>query len=306
MFPALALLTMIIGQICQERCAVLHGDILGLDLNILGIFLYSLLLLSTVVYKKLYPRDWLMKAIAALVTTGIGAEIILVKFQVQNDTYCPKCLISGLFFFAMFLVVARNLRKWSVILLVVLGALFASFTFSGSVTPSYAGDIRYPDFGNEKAGLEIIVYSDYFCPACGKADDEINNALRKLKDKARIRFVDVPLHAGSLEYAEVFLYAWFESGNKLESALKVREILFEAAKTKTDQYGIIKLLAAKGISFKTDKDRARDIFRGFYNPLMQMDKISSTPSVVVVKGKSRKTYVGGAEILKALKEVSAS
>jgi len=304
-FPALALLALVIGQICQEKCAVLRGDILGLDLNIAGIFLYSLLLVSTVFYLKFYPRDWFMKAIAAVVSAGMGAEIILVKFQIQNNTYCPKCLISGVFFLAMFFVVAPNLKKWVVILLIVLGALFTSVTFNGAVTPSYAEDVKYPGFGSEKAGIEVIVYSDYFCPACGKTDEVINIGLRKLRDKATIRFVDVPLHAGSLEYAEVFLYAWFESGNNLESAIKVRETLFEAAKTKTDQSGVIKILAARGIPLKADRNKAREIFLGLYNPLMKTDKINSTPSMVVVKGDSRKTYVGGAEILKALGEISA-
>lgn len=304
-FPALALLTLVIGQVCQERCAVLRGDILGLDLNVMGIFLYSLLLVATVFYKKLYPRDWFMKAIAAVVSAGAGAEMILVKFQVQNNTYCPKCLISGFFFLAMFFVVAPNLKKWVVICWIVAGALFASVTFNGSVVPSYAEDIKYPAFGSERAQVEIIVYSDYLCPACSKADEQINSALRKLKSKARIRFVDVPIHAGSLEYAEVFLYAWFESGDNLESAIKVRETLFEAAKTKTDQLGVIKVLTAKGIPFREDKNKAREIFRAYYNPMMKADKINSTPSLVVIKGNSRKTYVGGAEILKALGEVSA-
>ncbi len=284
---------------------MLRGDILGLDLNIMGIILYSLLLVSTVFYLKFYPRDWFMKAIAAVVSVGMGAEIILVKFQVQNNTYCPKCIISGFFFLTMFFVVAPSLKKWVLILLIVLGALFTSVTFNGSVTPSYAEEIRYPVFGSEKAGIEIIVYSDYFCPACGKTDEQINIALRKLRDKATIRFVDVPLHPGSLDYAELFLYAWFESGNNLESAIKVRETLFEAAKTKTDQPGVTKILTAKGIPYKIDRNRAREIFRSVYNPMMQTDKIRGTPSLAVVKGDSRKTYVGGAEILKALGEIAA-
>lgn len=304
-FPALALLTLIIGQICQERCSVLRGDILGLDLNIMGIAIYSLLLVATLFYSKFYPRDWFMKAIAAVVSAGIGAEMILIRFQVQNNTYCPKCLISGFFFLAMFFVVAPTLRKWAVICCLVAGALFASVTFNGSVVPSYAEDIKYPAFGSEKAQVELIIYSDYLCPACSKADDRINSALRKLENKARIRFVDVPTHATSLDYAEIFLYAWFESGDNLGTAIKVREMLFEEAKKKTDQLGVIKVLTAKGIPFRVDKSKAREIFRSYYNPMMKTDKINSTPSLVVVKGTSRKTYVGGVEILKALGEVSA-
>lgn len=304
-FPALSLLTLVIGQVCSERCAVLRGDMLGLDLNIMGMLLYFLLLVSTVLYRKFYPRDRLIKMVAAVVSAGIGAELILVKFMIQNNTYCPKCLISGFFFLAMFFMVAPRLKKWVVILLIVVGALFTSATFSGSVTPTYAQDIKYPVFGSEKAQIEIIVYSDYFCPHCEKAEEQINAALRKLKNKVTIRFVDVPRVANSLQYAEVFLYAWFESGNNLEAAIRVRDALFDAAKTKMDAAGVMKILTAKGIPFKEDKNKAREIFLGLYNPLLKTDKIESTPSLVVVKGGSRKTYVGGAEIQRALAEILA-
>jgi thiol:disulfide interchange protein DsbA len=305
-FPTLALITVVIGQLCANACAFIRGDILGLDLNIFGILFYSLLLVIAVLYRKVYPKEWLMKALAAIASIGMGAELILIKFQVQNGVYCPKCLISGFFFVVMFFVVAPHLKKWVVILLVFLGVFFASFTFSGSVIPSYAEEAGAPNFGNDKGQIEIIVYSDYFCPACRQVDEQIHTALRKLKDKVRIRFVDVPLHAGSLEYAEVFLYTWFESGNNLEAAIKVREILFDEAKTKAEQSGAMNALKKKGILFKVDREHAREIFRGFYNPLMTMDKINATPTLVIVRGNERKSHVGGKDISKALEEVLSS
>ncbi len=305
-FPALALTTLVIGQICAKACAFIHGDILGLDLNILGMLFYSILLVLSVLRLKMFPQGRPMKTLAAIASVGMGAEIILIRFQVQNGVYCPKCLISGFFLIAMFLLIAPNLRKWLIILLVFLGAVFASFTFSGSVIPSYAAELGVPHFGNDRSQIEIIVYSDYLCPACRKADEEINADLRKLKDKARIRFVDVPMHSGSLDYAEVFLYAWFESGNNLEAAIKVREVLFDAGKTKTDQPGLLRVLKAKGIPFKADRERAREIFRSLYNPLMSQDKVNATPTMVVVNGNERKSYVGGKKISMALEEVLSS
>jgi hypothetical protein len=302
-FPALALITLIIGQICKTSCVFLHGDIFGLDLEIIGTAFYSTLLVSTIIYSKYYPRDWVMKIIAAIVSIGVGVEFILIRFQVQNSTYCPKCLISGFFFLVMFFVVIRHVKTWLVLLLILFGVLFASLTFNGAVTPSYAEKIECPCFGNDKSQTEIVIYSDYLCPICRNIDEQINSNLRKLKDKVKIRFVDVPLHAGSLEYAQVFLYAWFKGGNDLERAIKVREILFHAAETKTDQRGVLTILNSQKIPFKEDKENAKDIFRTFYNPSIKMDKINATPTVVIIKGNSKKTYVGGTKILKALAEI---
>lgn len=301
--PALCILTIVIGQLCASKCAFIQGDILGIDLNIFGILFYSLLFVSLLVYRKLYHEDWLMKAIAAVVSVGVGAELVLIRFQVENNVYCPKCLISGFFFLILFFLVARHLKKWIIVLLVAAGLLFTSFTFNGAVIPSYAAE-SYPQFGSDKAQVEIIVYSDYFCPHCNKIDGQVNTILGKLKDRAGIRFVDVPIHPRSLEYGEIFLYAWFVSGNNLKTAVKVRELLFNAAEKKMDQAGVIALLKSKGISVKADREKSESIFRGFYNESMNTDKVNATPAVVIVKGGERKKYVGGEEIFKALKELS--
>jgi len=304
-FPASALLTLFIGRLCTTSCAFLHGDILGIDLEILGIAFYSLLFLSVVFHDKFYPKNWVMKIIAAAVSMGIGVEFILVKFQIQNSTYCPRCLVSAFFLLMMFIAVVQYVKKWIVVLLILLSVFFTFISFNGSVTPSYAQKIEFPVFGNAKSQTEIIIYSDYFCPGCRKIDNQINDVLRKKKDKIKVHFVDVPLHAGSIEYAEIFLYSWFAGGKDLERAIKVREILFHAAETKTDQRGVLNILNSQKIPYKEDRDDARAIFRNFYTPSMQKDKINSTPTVVIVKGNDRESYAGGSKILKALEEISS-
>jgi len=301
--PALSILAIVIGQLCASLCAFIEGDILGIDLNVLGILFYSLLLVSLLLHKKFYPEEMFMKAIAAVASVGVGAELILMKFQIENNVYCPKCLVSGFFFLVLFFFIARHLKKWVVILLIAAGLIFTSFTFTGSVIPSYA-DEPYPQFGSEKAQMKVIVYSDYFCPHCRKIDGQVNTLLIKLKDKVSIQFIDMPLHKGSLEYAEVFLYAWFASGNNLETAVRTRELLFEAAERKLDQAGAINLVTSKGIPLTIDRDKARSIFRGFYNEAIRTNKVNATPAVIIVKGAERKKYVGGKDILQALEDLS--
>jgi len=301
-FPALSIITIVIGQLCAANCAFIQGDILGIDLNIFGILFYALLLVSLLVHGNFYPEDWLIKAVAAVACVGVGAELILIKFQVENSVYCPKCLISGFFFLIMFFLLARYLKKWVITLLIAVGLLFTSFAFNGSVIPSYADD-SYPRFGADKAEIEIIVYSDYFCPHCRKIEQQANTILSKMKKRARILFVDVPLHAQSLDYSELFLYSWFVSGNNLEHAFMVRELLFDSAAKKTDQNGGITMLKSKGVQLKIDRERARSIFHGFYNESIKTDKVSSTPAVVIVRGGERKKYVGGRAVLKALEEL---
>jgi hypothetical protein len=304
-FPALALLTLVVGRLCKESCIFLHGYILGVDLDTLGLFFYSMLFLSVIISRKIFLKDQVMKLISSVVSIGVGAELILMKFQLQNKTYCPKCLISGFFLLGMFFVISRYIRAWLVILFVVFGAVFTSFTFSGSVVPSYAEEMRAPIFGNEKSRTEIIIYSDYLCPACRKVDSQLNDTLRKMKNQVKIRFIDVPMHPGSLEYAKMFLYAWFESGNNLESAMKVRDILFHEAGMSMPQHEVIRILSSHGIPYNKDEDTAKMIFHQIYNPLIQKDNIHATPTMIIVKNNNRKSYTGGAEIIKAIESVTA-
>jgi uncharacterized membrane protein len=303
-FPALALVSLVVGQLCAERCEYIQGDILGVDLDVFGLGFYSMLLASALFHKKFYPRDWFMKGMTAVAAAGVGGELVFIKFQVDNSTYCPKCLVSGFFFLVMFLLLAGNIRKWVAVLLIALGAVFTSLTFNGSVVPAYAGEAGYPTFGKAGSDAELIVYSDYFCPACRKIDLEVNAALKGLKDRVVIRFVDVPIHKGSVPYAEVFIYAWLEAGNDLEKALRVRDVLFGAAEAKAGQEGVLDILRSKGIPFRKDNAEAQRVFKEFYSPLLKIDKVKATPTLVVVRGGERTSYKGTKEILKALEELS--
>jgi len=200
---------------------------------------------------------------------------------------------------------SRHFRGWLVIFLILHGTLFTSFTFSRLVVPAYAENIQYPSFGNDKSHTEIIIYSDYFCPACLILDSQLSNTLRNLENQVKIRFVDVPLHPGSLEFAKVFLYTWFESGNNLERAMRVRDILFREAKMRMSHRKVMRILNVQGIPYKQDEETANIIFRQINNPLMKMDKIHATPTMVIVKGNKRQSYTGTVEILKAIEELTA-
>ena len=101
----------------------------------------------------------------------------------------------------------------------------------------------------------------------------------------------------------MFLFSWFEAGNNLDSAIRSRELLFNAAASKAGPPEAIGTLRSKGIALREDPESAREIFKDMYNPLMKTDKINATPTVVIIKGNKRKAYVGGTEILKALGEL---
>ncbi len=122
---------MVFYSTCTTSCSYLRGDILGLDLKYTGIvFMVIVIVLS------LLKKDGLL---LPLLSMGIGAEVILVAFQVRNDVYCPFCLTFGAILVLLFLLNVQFRRKQIMImvLFVVLGFLAFLIFFKGSAIPAY-------------------------------------------------------------------------------------------------------------------------------------------------------------------------
>ncbi|MGO9614525.1 MAG: thioredoxin domain-containing protein [Dissulfurispiraceae bacterium] len=300
MFPLAALVTLAVGQLCSGACSYLKGDFLGIDLNIIGVIYYTTLLILAIVNRAL-ARLFL----TVLVSLGVGAEAVFIGYQIQFETYCIKCLISGAFLIAMFVLTIGSLRKWATVSLVLVGSIVTLAFFSGSVTPTYALENAFPEFGNLKdPRFEIIVYSDYFCPGCRQIDSEINASLKEYKKEAKISFIDVPIHKETIPYAKVFLYAYFSVGNNLDKIIKIRELLFESSKANLDEEAVIQRLKDNGILLRKDEKRVEQTLKNFYSKMINKDKIKATPTVVIVKHNERMSYTGTKEIHEGLLTLS--
>jgi hypothetical protein len=140
--------------ICDTSCAYLRADIIDIDLKYVGVLFMALLIACAL----FHLADLLRLFIAA----GIGAQIYLILFQVQENVFCPFCLAFGLIILLMYLVnyervENRNKRHHTLVyafgdaevpfskgariplLAVILaGYIFVCFSFSGSAIPAYA------------------------------------------------------------------------------------------------------------------------------------------------------------------------
>lgn len=139
---------------CDTTCSYLKGDIFGIDLKWVGIFYMSVVIAFAVLNQFSFVR--------ALLAAGLGVEIHLYAFQVQNDVYCPFCLAFSALLILTFLINyelpsawwEKHRRMWlyflgevsfpmfklyklPLLLFGLLGYLTILTTFSGSVTPVY-------------------------------------------------------------------------------------------------------------------------------------------------------------------------
>lgn len=190
-------------------------------------------------------------------------------------------------------------KKWAWGVLVVM----AVFGFI-SVGPLFAQGRPAAPFPTYGAGaIQVRLYTDYFCPPCRAMEAPAELVLRDLLKRKIITLtlVDVPLHRYSPLYAQYFLYA-LKGKNGLDQALKVRNILFEAAANTqiTTKEQLEEIFKSKGIPYA-----AFDPKPSFnrYNSLITEDSVSSTPTCVIIRRGKKETFVGNQDIVKALKHL---
>ena len=181
---------------------------------------------------------------------------------------------------------------------VLLALLLAGWGVPGIVSAAES-DPPFPAYG---AGpIEVRLYTDYFCPPCRAMEPDVEPLLKDLlkKNAIRLTLVDVPFSPLTPLFARYFLYTIKES-NALEDVLKARNVLQNAATNKEikSPERIEALFKEKGIAYSPWDPKP--VFDR-YNVLIKEDKINATPTCVIIKNGQRKSYVGGPDIINALK-----
>jgi uncharacterized membrane protein len=133
-FPVIAIVFVFIYETCYTSCSLLKGTFLGLDLKMMGMLYTAALLALT-----LPPADrhvTYVNNLRTMVLSGaMGGEIILVRFQVIHDTYCPYCLVFAFCVVVLFIANFMKMNKYLALGAFLAGiATFALF-FKGSVLP---------------------------------------------------------------------------------------------------------------------------------------------------------------------------
>ena len=299
---------------CDTTCSYLKGDIFGIDLKWVGMAYMAAVIVFAAVGQTAFVRMFL--------AAGLGVEVHLYAFQVQNDVYCPFCLAFSIMLILSFLlnyevpsawrekrsrmwlyflgevnVPMLKLKRFPLLLVSVLGYLTILLTFSGSVTPAYGQDsVRViPSLG--KGSYEVIIFADYFCPPCRRIDAKAEKLFKELvaTDKVKLTFVDVPFNRATPTYVKYYLYS-ANNDPGIGNILHVRNVLFEAAQGRhiQDENTLVAFLKEKKIKWKTMDEKS--VFP-LLSAAIKEHKVDQTPTCVIIYSPADvKRYVGDAEI----------
>ena len=134
--PLVGMGLMIFYQYCNTACSYVQGTFMGMDLKLVGILFMAALLVVALPPAFRYPAHGNVLRPAMLSAAG-GGEVLLFRFQVLHDTYCPFCLAFGVCVLMLFAVNFSRMNRYLALgsFLAGMGA-FALF-FEGSVLPLY-------------------------------------------------------------------------------------------------------------------------------------------------------------------------
>jgi uncharacterized membrane protein len=127
---------MIFYGVCDTSCSSLQGSFLGLDLKVIGILYMAALLALTLLPASHWAAS--VRHLRTMLLSGsLGGEILLVRFQVVYDTYCPFCLAFGSCILVLFAANFTKMNKCLVLGVFLAGIVAFSLFFEGSVIPLY-------------------------------------------------------------------------------------------------------------------------------------------------------------------------
>jgi thiol:disulfide interchange protein DsbA len=162
-------------------------------------------------------------------------------------------------------------------------------------------EIPFPQYGT--GPIHVFIYTDYFCPPCRATEPLVEPILRDLlkRNAITLTFIDVPYHRLTPLFAKYFLYA-LKTKNDSDHAFHIRNALIAATadKNMTTEKRIGELFKSKGIPYTVFE--AKPVFDR-YNALIKEDHINATPTCVIVKKGKKESFVGGPDIIAALKRL---
>jgi len=159
-----------------------------------------------------------------------------------------------------------------------------------------------PTYGTGK--VQVRLYTSYFCSPCRAVEPYIEPLVQDLvkRNIITLTYVDIPSSKTSVEYASAFLKA-VHGKSDVKMAISARKLLISAAESGITERSVLECyLKGKGVALVKTCD-PEYTFR-VYNQYMKQDRITATPTCVIVDAAGKKTtFHGGQKILDALKKL---
>ncbi|NNG45918.1 MAG: hypothetical protein HKM86_02230 [Deltaproteobacteria bacterium] len=303
---ALVLSIFLAVGLCTAQCkATYEWTIFGMKFPIVGIgfFAFCLLLFyfrDRPVIRGLFP---------AVIAGAWGAEFTFIYVQHSIiQIWCPMCLAVALCVFVAGIALAtdyfydrkkqpgsgrgvtmRYLSKGCILAALMAVGSYVSFIGLGNPASSHAETLPVA-LGKMDAEVEVYVVTDWFCVACRKAEPDMERAYPNIMSRAKLVFVDMPIHAESMNYIPYNLSFLVR---EKERYLEIRKALFGLAlRTKEPtQEDVQKVVTPMGVTYRPLNYADVNAGVQYFQSVVKAFKIQGTPAMVVFNRKTKNIKV---------------
>ncbi len=304
-------------NICAaEACTQTHKYMfMGITVPVLGIVFFAA---AAIIYELGRKKERFSDLFLLLIFAASGAEVAFILIQKYRiEKWCPLCLgIAATVYFTAAVIsfervgslisMSRNRRIMFMSLvrkvIAVVVVFIAGFlvVYKGMRAGEAAENAPNIFLGKQSAQVEVYIMTDWFCPACMKAEQEIEKVVPAAEKKAKIIFVDVPIHPESLNYTPYNLSFLTHEKSKYMDLRKALLNLTKKKKEPTDE-DVREAARPLGVSYKPLSFLDATKGMKFYDSIAREFQVSGTPTVVIRDIKTRKVikFVGVKEITEA-------
>ncbi len=288
--------------LCTEACkAVYRWKIFGVKFPWLGIGFFAV---SLILFRFRKNRRAGM-VFYALIYGACGAEATFLYVQHSLiKRWCPLCLAIG------FLVVAagialvagssngsgmnilagrgrmtRILARGFLLVSVMLAGATVSFLGLGNPAESHAEALSMA-LGKTDSEIEVYVFTDWFCPACKVAEPEMEKAYPEILKRAKLLFIEHPIHTESLNYLPYNLSFLVREKAKYLEIRKALMRLAQKTKEPTPEE-VQKAVAPLGVIYRPLNYAEVNGAAQYFASVVKAFRVEGTPSVVVYRRKSK-------------------
>ncbi len=292
-----------------------------MSLPLAGMLYFGLISASLLLFSFIEKSGILL---SLLLAGGAGAELAMLHLQKNViQAWCPLCL--GIAVVVYLLCIVRvittlpesrrifdmNRRYFLYKSALISATVVAGFLISifGITRPEAIASSIETSLGKQSGKIEVYVFSDWLCPMCVKVEPAIEAAFPAIEKKARVLFIDKPIHQESMNFVPYHLSFLVNEKSKY---LQIRKALFVLAKKNRNPSleDIKAAVAPFGVTYKQLSFMEVTQAMGKAQALSAQFKVNATPTIVFVNTATKKTrtLVGGGDIthdnlLKALKSV---
>ena len=292
--------------LCTEACkATYEWTIFGLKFPFFGIGFFAFCLLLF----HLRDRPVVRGLFPAVIAGAWGAEFTFLYVQHSLiQKWCPMCLAVALCVWLAGIALAadyfydrkkipgagrgammRYLSRGIILAVLMAAGSYVAYVGLGNPTSSHAETLPIA-LGKMDADVEVFVFTDWFCPACRKAEPDMERAYPNIMSRAKLVFVDMPIHAESMNFIPYNLsFLVREKGRYLE----IRKALLRLAQRTKEPTpeDVQKAVAPLGVTYRPLNYADVNAGIQYFQSVVKVFKIQGTPAMVVYNRKTNTVKV---------------